>query len=116
MSTQNQPSSTHPDYSPSKNHLAYFLDVEEQEEKEEQEEENISSPNNNTPRKVKRLTPSVRREIDLKNHARQLAGLSLITIKVRKCIVCNKLFESSGKRSCGCQSRRSGYIAGREII
>ena len=66
--------------------------------------------------KIKRLTPSARREVELKNHARKLAGLSLITIKVRKCISCGKLFESSGNRNCGCQSRRAGFIAGREII
>ena len=66
--------------------------------------------------KVKRLTPSAKREIELKNHARKLAGLSLIQVKVRKCIACGKSFESSGNRICGCQSRRAGFIAGREII
>lgn len=66
--------------------------------------------------KIKRLTPSARKEIDLKNHARKLAGLSLIQIKTRKCIACGKTFESAGNRTCGCQSRRAGFIAGREII
>ena len=65
---------------------------------------------------VKKLTPSALKEIELKNHARKLAGLSPIKIVTRKCINCGKIFESSGNRSCGCQSRRSGFIAGREII
>ena len=67
-------------------------------------------------RKIKRLTPSARREIELKNHARKLADLSPIKIKVRKCISCGKLFESAGNRNCGCHSRKSGFIAGREIL
>ncbi|MCY4381478.1 MAG: hypothetical protein OXC40_07935 [Proteobacteria bacterium] len=65
---------------------------------------------------IKKLTPSAKREIELKNHARKLAGLSPIIVKVRKCISCGQMFESSGNRNCGCQSRRSGFIAGREII
>ena len=66
--------------------------------------------------KVKKLPPSMVKEIELKNHARKLAGLSPIRVKVRKCIACNSNFESAGNRTCGCQSRTSGYIAGREII
>jgi hypothetical protein len=66
--------------------------------------------------KVKKLPPSVLKEIELKNHARKLAGLSPIRVKVRKCIACNSNFESAGNRTCGCQSRSSGFIAGREII
>ena len=67
-------------------------------------------------KRVKKLTASARREIELKNHARKLAGLSPIVIKVRTCNRCSKQFESSGNRNCGCQSKRSGFIAGREII
>ena len=66
--------------------------------------------------KVKKLPPSVLKEIELKNHARKLAGLSPIRVKVRKCIACGSSFESAGNRTCGCQSRNSGFIAGREII
>jgi hypothetical protein len=66
--------------------------------------------------KVKKLPPSVVKEIELKNHARKLAGLSPIRVKVRKCIACSANFESAGNRTCGCQSRTSGFIAGREII
>lgn len=69
-----------------------------------------------SPQKIKRLTASSRREIELKNHARRLAGLSPIVVKVRTCNRCSRLFESSGNRNCGCQSKRSGFIAGREII
>ena len=66
--------------------------------------------------KVKRLPPSVVKDIELKNHARRLANLSPIRIKVRNCISCGTLFESAGNRTCGCNTRSTGYIAGREII
>lgn len=66
--------------------------------------------------KIKRLPPSVVKDIELKNHARRLANLSPITIKVRHCIACNMPFESAGNRTCGCNTRATGYIAGREII
>lgn len=66
--------------------------------------------------KVKRLPPSVLKDIELKNHARRLANLSPINVKVRTCIVCNMLFESAGNRTCGCNTRTAGHIAGREII
>ena len=66
--------------------------------------------------KVKRLPPSVVKDIELKNHARRLANLSPIRIKVRTCISCSALFESAGNRTCGCNTRSTGYIAGREII
>ena len=69
--------------------------------------------NNN---KVKTLPPSVVKDIELKNHARKLASLSPIRIKVRRCIACNQLFESAGNRTCGCNTRNTGFIAGREII
>lgn len=66
--------------------------------------------------KVKRLPPSVLKDIELKNHARKLANLSPIKVKVRTCIVCSLLFESAGNRTCGCNNRTAGHIAGREII
>lgn len=66
--------------------------------------------------KIKRLPPSVVKDIELKNHARRLAGLSPIRVKVRNCIACDTLFESAGNRTCGCNTRSTGYIAGREII
>lgn len=70
----------------------------------------VAAPN------IKRLTTSARREIELKNHARKLAGLSPIVIKVRTCNNCGTKFESSGNRNCGCLNKKSGFIAGREII
>lgn len=66
--------------------------------------------------RVKRLPPSVVKDIELKNHARRLANLTAIKIKVRRCIACNLMFESAGNRTCGCNTRSTGYIAGREII
>lgn len=66
--------------------------------------------------RVKRLPPSVVKDIEQKNVARRLAGLSPIVIKVRRCISCGSKFESAGNRTCGCSSRTAGTIAGREII
>jgi hypothetical protein len=66
--------------------------------------------------KVKRLPPSVVKDIELKNQARKLAGLAAIKMKVRTCIACTQLFESAGNRTCGCNTRNTGFIAGREII
>ncbi len=66
--------------------------------------------------KVKTLPPSVVKDIEQKNIARRLASLSPIVIKVRRCIACGGLFESAGNRTCGCSSRTTGMIAGREII
>jgi hypothetical protein len=77
---------------------------------------NLESPKEYTSNKVKRLPPSVVKDIELKNHARRLANLSPIRIKVRTCISCGALFESAGNRTCGCNTRSTGYIAGREII
>ena len=77
---------------------------------------NLESPKEFHSNKVKRLPPSVVKDIELKNHARRLANLSPIRIKVRTCISCSALFESAGNRTCGCNTRSTGYIAGREII
>lgn len=66
--------------------------------------------------KIKTLPPSVVKDIEQKNIARRLAGLSPIQIKVRRCIACGAPFESAGNRTCGCSSRTAGTIAGREII
>jgi hypothetical protein len=66
--------------------------------------------------KVKRLPPSVVKDIELKNQARRLANLAPIKIKIRTCIACHQPFESAGNRTCGCNTRSTGFIAGREII
>jgi len=66
--------------------------------------------------KIKHLPPSVIKDINSKNHARKLANLSPIKVKIRQCISCGSLFESAGNRTCGCSPRSSGSIAGREII
>jgi hypothetical protein len=68
------------------------------------------------PAKIKKLPPSVVKDIELKNQARKLAALAPIKIRVRRCIVCDLMFESAGNRTCGCTNRSTGYIAGREII
>ena len=66
--------------------------------------------------KIKKLPPSVVKDIELKNQARRLASLAPIRIRVRRCIACDQPFESAGNRTCGCNTRSTGYIAGREII
>ena len=76
------------------------------------QEEDVAASN-----EIKRLPPVVLRDIKLKNEARRLSSLKLIEIKIRKCIACDSLFESVGDRICGCNTgKRSGFIAGREII
>lgn len=66
--------------------------------------------------RVKTLPPSVIKDIEQKNIARRLAGLSPIHVRVRRCLTCGSMFESAGNRTCGCTSRTAGTIAGREII
>ncbi len=66
--------------------------------------------------RIKTLPPSVVKDIEQKNIARRLAGISVIQIRVRRCLACSFMFESSGNRTCGCSSRTAGTIAGREII
>lgn len=66
--------------------------------------------------KIKQLPPSVLKDIELKNHARRLASLAPIKIIVRRCVSCSRLFQSAGNRTCGCNTRSTGFIAGREII
>jgi hypothetical protein len=78
--------------------------------------EGLQAPGIHDPNKVKSLPPSVIKDIEQKNVARKLAGLSAIVIKVRRCIACGSKFESAGNRTCGCSSRTAGTIAGREII
>jgi hypothetical protein len=66
--------------------------------------------------RIKTLPPSVVKDIEQKNIARKLASISPIQIRVRRCLSCGFMFESSGNRTCGCSSRTAGTIAGREII
>jgi len=66
--------------------------------------------------RIKTLPPSVVKDIEQKNIARRLAAISPIQIRVRRCLACSFMFESSGNRTCGCSSRTAGTIAGREII
>ena len=68
------------------------------------------------PSNTKLLPPSVVKDIEQKNIARRLAGLSPLVIRIRRCIACGLAFESAGNRTCGCSSRTAGTIAGREII
>jgi hypothetical protein len=65
---------------------------------------------------LKKLPPSVVKDLELKNYARKMAGLSLIKIKVRTCLSCGSLFESAGNFTCGCQNGRDYSVAGRDIL
>lgn len=76
----------------------------------------VTTPTPVEDQKIKTLPPSVVKDIEQKNLARRLAGLSPIVIKVRHCVSCGALFESAGNRTCGCSNRTVGIIAGREII
>lgn len=67
-------------------------------------------------KKVKPLPPVILKEIEQKNQARKLANLPLLAIKVRRCIACKQLFESAGKWNCGCQSKTTGSISGRDVL
>lgn len=72
---------------------------------------------NEQPNKVKKLPPSVVKDIQLKNHARALAGLSRIQITVRRCGDCGVLFESAGNRKCNeCGAKAAANYAGSNII
>jgi hypothetical protein len=56
---------------------------------------------------VKRLPLSIRKDIELKNHARRLANMSQIKIMVRACMRCSAKFESAGNLTCGCTYTKS---------
>ena len=66
---------------------------------------------------IKKLSESVKKDIELKNYARIMAGLQPIVVKVRVCEICCRLFESYGKMSCGCDSVNNNKpVAGSNII
>ena len=65
---------------------------------------------------IKQL-PSVKKaEMLHHNRARSSMGLPLLEIKVRTCLVCGNLFESLGKRNCGCVSLDRTSIQGRDVL
>ena len=66
--------------------------------------------------KIKLLPAAVIKEIEQQNKARRLMGLSSIDIKVRNCLNCGGLFQSAGRRSCGCNTIHTSSLAGVELI
>ncbi|MCX6129387.1 MAG: hypothetical protein NTX25_10040 [Proteobacteria bacterium] len=66
--------------------------------------------------KVKVLPAAVIKEIEQQNKARRLMGLSGIDIKIRNCLNCHGLFQSAGRRTCGCNTIHTSSLAGVEII
>jgi hypothetical protein len=100
-----------------KQNVHFLRDSEQEEGFDDSDAPNsLHAPGMHDPNKIKSLPPSVVKDIEQKNVARKLAGLSPIVIKVRRCIACGSKFESAGNRTCGCSSRTAGTIAGREII
>ena len=66
---------------------------------------------------IKKLSESVKKDIELKNYARIMAGLQPMVVKVRICVICCRLFESYGNRSCGCDSVNNNKpVIGSHII
>jgi hypothetical protein len=55
---------------------------------------------------VKKLGPFHARALMDQNTARSAIGLSRIEIKIRRCLSCGCLFESTQNRLCGCQGAR----------
>ena len=55
---------------------------------------------------IKKLQLFHLRLLDDQNRARMDAGLDLIKIRIRRCLSCGGLFESTEKRLCGCQGHR----------
>jgi len=51
---------------------------------------------------IKKLPVIMLADIKEKNEARAAVGLSPLKIVVRRCLRCEKLFESTGNRTCGC--------------
>ena len=66
--------------------------------------------------KVKVLPIAVIKEIEQQNKARRFMGLSSIDIKIRNCLHCRGLFQSAGRRTCGCNTLHTSSLAGVEII
>ena len=65
---------------------------------------------------VKRLPECDLRMIDELNRGRRNANLSALVVKVRRCMGCRTLFESTGNRQCGCNGKASASLCGREMI
>lgn len=67
--------------------------------------------------KIKMLPVAVIKEIEQQNKARRLMGLSVIEIKTRTCLNCGGLFQSAGRRTCGCNyGVPTATLAGTEIV
>ncbi len=73
----------------------------------------IDFPNN----KLKALLPATLKQIERQNSARSKAGLPLIKIKNRRCLLCGESFESAGLRNCGCQDySKANSLSGYELM
>lgn len=59
---------------------------------------------------IKRLTSIALVDLKEKNKARADLGLSDIKLKVRRCLRCQKLFESLGNRLCGCTIPQDTFL------
>jgi hypothetical protein len=55
---------------------------------------------------IKKLEDFYLRQLTEQNAARSAIGLAKIMIKIRRCLSCGSLFESTHNRLCGCQGHR----------
>ena len=55
---------------------------------------------------VKKLDEFHFRQLTEQNAAREALGLTKIAVKIRRCLSCERLFESVENRLCGCSQRR----------
>jgi hypothetical protein len=85
---------------------------------EQSKVQSVSTSETNTvaANKIKVLPAAVIKEIEQQNKARRLMGLSAIDIKIRNCLHCGGLFQSAGRRTCGCNTIHTSSLAGVEII
>ncbi|WP_141735993.1 hypothetical protein [Oligoflexus tunisiensis] len=85
---------------------------------EQSKVQSVATPDNTTApaSKIKVLPAAVIKEIEQQNKARRLMGLSPIDIKIRNCLHCGGLFQSAGRRTCGCNTIHTSSLAGVEII
>jgi hypothetical protein len=61
---------------------------------------------------IKWLSSIKKKELEEQNIARQGCGLSMIQPKLRRCLACHGIFQSIGRRLCGCTDRQDSHILG----
>jgi hypothetical protein len=75
---------------------------------------NVQTAEKLSPRTIKWLSSTKKRELEEQNQARQSCGLNPIIPKIRSCLACGELFESIERRLCGCTDRQESHVLGYE--